>query len=164
MFNIDKSDIQRFAVSAVGAIALSATSLFAAAGPVKAATPLTVADWQSAVAQKVEAVREPINTASPSKLTKAQVAVHFTADGDYAGATLARSSGNKAVDARALKVAAQVAYPALPAELRGTAQTVAINLYFGEIDQQMQYLALQQRKAKTQFATAYRADTQLAAK
>ena len=37
MFTFDKSDFQRFMVAAVGALALTAASVVAAAGPAKAA-------------------------------------------------------------------------------------------------------------------------------
>jgi len=38
MIKFDKKDMQRFLVSAVGAIAMSATCVFAAVGPAKAAS------------------------------------------------------------------------------------------------------------------------------
>ena len=39
MFKFDKSDMQRFVVSGVAALAMSATCVFAAVGPAKASTP-----------------------------------------------------------------------------------------------------------------------------
>ena len=39
MFNFDISDLQRFAVSMVGALILSTVCIVAAAGPVRAAEP-----------------------------------------------------------------------------------------------------------------------------
>ncbi|WP_162875653.1 hypothetical protein [Sphingomonas crusticola] len=38
MFKFDKTDMQRFLVSGVAALAMSATCVFAAVGPAKAAT------------------------------------------------------------------------------------------------------------------------------
>jgi outer membrane biosynthesis protein TonB len=146
MFKFDKTDLQRFAVSSVGALALSAACIGAAVAPAKAATaPLTAADWQESVARKVDNVRERGAVTNPSKLTKAEVSVHFTADGDFAGATMARSTGSRELDKRAIKVAHMVDYPALPAGYRGAPRTVRMNLYFGNTDHGPQYETIKAR-------------------
>ncbi|HMI20318.1 MAG TPA: hypothetical protein VK533_12300, partial [Sphingomonas sp.] len=91
MFNFDKSDFQRFAVSAVGALALTAASVVAAVGPAKAASynaPLTVQDWQASVENRLDTIYEATTVYQPQHLAVATVAVRFTADGDYAGAAL----------------------------------------------------------------------------
>jgi hypothetical protein len=168
MFKFDTSDMQRFAVSAVGALAVSAATLFVAAGPVKAATP-TVAAWEAQVADKIDAAREPGAVQNPTRMTKAEVAADFTADGDFAGARLARSSGNRVIDGRALKVANRIAYPPLPAGLRGTPQTIRLNLYFGDVDGQANDAALKERQARlqqgrVQIAGTDRVGTQMAAR
>ena len=134
MFDFDKQDIQRFAISAVGALAMSAAGVLAAAAPAKAATPtaaLTVADWQHSVAARIEAVHEAATVYQPASLTAAEVEVRFTAEGDFAGATIARSSGNRQIDARAVAVARAIRYPMLPDGMRGAPANVRMMLYFG---------------------------------
>lgn len=148
MFNFDTSDIQRIAVSSIGAIALSAACVIAAAGPVKAATPnapLTVADWQQQVERKIDGAQE---RDGPSKLAQAVVAVRFTADGDFAGAGIARSSGDRSIDRRAVRIAQHVSYPALPVGLRGTPRMVEMHLYFGKAANDVDYAAMQDQAAK----------------
>jgi hypothetical protein len=51
-FGLDKSDMQRMMVSALGALALSATCIGAAIGPAKAASPVTVASQIHQLAAK----------------------------------------------------------------------------------------------------------------
>jgi hypothetical protein len=134
MFGFDKSDMQRFVVSSIGAIAVSATCVIAAVGPARAETrnaPLTVADWQHAVQNRIAMIREGNDIYQPPKLTVSEVAVKFTADGDYAGTTLAKSSGDRRIDARAIEVASALHYPALPQGYRGAPATVRLALYFG---------------------------------
>lgn len=154
MFNFAKTDIQRIAVSSLGAIAVSATCLLAAAAPVKAATPQSTAEWQSRIEHRIATIRD--DSPQPGALSEAEVAVHFTADGDFAGATLARSSGNGQVDRHALDVARRIAYPALPARYRGAAQTVRMRLYFGTPATAAAYDELQARSHKIQLADAAR--------
>jgi hypothetical protein len=168
MFTFDQTDFQRTAVSALGAVAVSAAVLFATAAPVKAATlpPQTTAAWQAQVSDRIAHVSEGRAVRQPSALTKADVAAHFTADGDFAGATLVKSSGNRDVDARAVRVAGRIAYPPLPQGYRGQAQTVTLHLYFGDVNAAPAYAALQDRAARTiQLAAADgRGATQLAAR
>ena len=158
MFSFDKTDFQRFAVSTVGALALSATCVIAAVGPAKAAShnaPLTVADWQNNVADRIASAHEATTVYQPSKLATSEVAVNFTADGDYAGATLAKSSGNHMVDARAIQVARSIRYPALPEGFRGAPATVRMVLYFGEgASAQADYDLRQDRAHNVQIARA----------
>lgn len=133
MFNFDKSDVQRIAVSSIGALVMAATSVLAAAGPAKAASlnaPLTVADWQGAVQRQFDGVSDPVANAIGGT-RKVILAARFTADGDYAGASVTRSSGNAALDSRAIRIANHLVYPALPAGYRGQPQTVTMKLFFG---------------------------------
>lgn len=148
MFNFDTSDIQRFAVSSIGAIALSAACVIGAAGPVKAATPntpLTIADWQQQVERKIGSAQE---RDGPARLAQAVVAVRFTAEGDFAGASVARSTGDRALDRRAVRIAQHVSYPALPVGLRGTPRTVTMHLYFGEAANNADYAAMEDQVEK----------------
>ena len=133
MFNFDKSDFQRFAVSSVGALAVSATCLFGAVAPVKAATPVapTVQAWAKNVGAQLSDSNGDKALDGTTKVFKVVLAARFTADGDYAGAALAQSSGNAKVDRRAVQVANQVNYPLLPTNYRGQPQTVTMRLFFG---------------------------------
>ena len=133
MFNFDKSDIQRIAVSSIGALAMAATSVLAAAGPAKAATtnaPLTVGDWQGSVQRQLDSRQDAMVT-DVDKVRNVMIAARFTADGDYAGASLIRSSGDVAIDGQAVRLANRLTYPALPAGYRGRPQLVTLKLFFG---------------------------------
>ena len=151
MFAFDKKDFQRFAVSTIGAITLSAACVVAAVGPVRAGvpTPFTVSDWQSNVEKQIDARMRGTTAVLPNwAANDAVVSVRFTADGDYAGATLAQSSGVGLYDDHALNIARHVAYPALPAGVRGTAQTVEMRLSYGDAPEAFR------RTAKPQLAKA----------
>jgi TonB family protein len=133
MFGFDKSDFQRFAVSSVGAVAVSAACLFGAVAPAKAATPVTnVAAWEKNVSNQLshsEGDDEVLK--GTSRVFKVVLAARFTSDGDYAGAQLAQSSGNAKLDRHAVQVANRIAYPQLPAGYRGQVQTVTMRVFFG---------------------------------
>ena len=133
MIKFDKSDLQRFVVSGIGALALSATCVIAAVGPAKAAdpAPMSVAAWQGKVQQRIENAPEPLTVYQSQRLAISQVAVRFTAEGDFAGAVLAKSSGDNLIDNRALKLARTVRYPAMPQGFRGMPTQVSMTLYFG---------------------------------
>ncbi|WP_294392877.1 hypothetical protein [uncultured Sphingomonas sp.] len=154
MFNVNKTDLQRFALSSIGALALSGACILAAVGPVKAATsPLTAAAWEDKVAGKIRNLRESDTAYTPTTAARSVVAAHFGADGEFAGATLLRSSGDKRLDRRAVKVARSILYPALPAGYRGTRQAVRMNLYFGTAGSEAQIAEMQRRDAHAvQFA------------
>jgi TonB family protein len=136
---LDKTDIQRIAISSIGAVALTAASVFAAAAPARAATPnapSTVVDWQQSVERQLHGVESAAALkSSEGRAHKVVVTARFTADGDYAGAEIVQSSGLAAVDRQALSVANKVAYPALPAGYRGQPQRVTVRLYFGTDEQ-----------------------------
>ena len=137
---LDKTDIQRIAISSLGAVALTAASFFAAAAPVRAEAPnapATVADWQQGVERQLHGSEDAAATkTSKGRGHKVVVAARFTADGDYAGSQIAQSSGVAAIDRQALSVADHVAYPALPGGYRGQPLQVTVRLYFGT-DQQV---------------------------
>ncbi|MDO6415900.1 TonB family protein [Sphingomonas sp. BIUV-7] len=131
MFRFDTFDVQRLAISAVGAAVLTATCVGAAVAPASAATvPATVPGWQKAVEQQIDLRSGDLPVRMSEKRAEAVVAVRFTADGDYAGADIARSTGVAAMDRHALRLASHIAYPQLPESVRGTPQTVAMRLFF----------------------------------
>ena len=133
MIKFDKADVQRFLVSTIGAIAVSATCIGAAIAPAKAAdrAPMSVSAWQGKVENRIGSVYEGDAVYEPERLAVSTVAVHFTADGDFAGVRIAKSSGEKLVDNRALHIARAIHYPALPEGFRGQRTQVRMTLYFG---------------------------------
>jgi TonB family protein len=141
MFTLN-TPTQRLAVSALGAIALTAACVGAAVAPANAATavPATIDAWQDRVESQIASRAD---FASPrmaaGERSEAVLAVRFTADGDYAGADIARSTGSQRLDRHALRVAAKIKYPLLPDAARGRPQTVAMRLYFGRADTLQQY-------------------------
>jgi outer membrane biosynthesis protein TonB len=136
MVKFDGTDMQRFAVSSIGALVLSAACVTAAVGPAKAATaadqPLSVDAWKHKVQSRLDRVSEPTMVYQPAKTVVSQVAVIFAANGELASTILAKSSGDRLVDARALHVARGVHYPAMPEGYRGLPTVVRMTLYFGE--------------------------------
>jgi TonB family protein len=134
MGKFDKTDIQRFLVSAIGALAVSATCVGAAIAPAKAAepkAPLTVAQWQAKVESRLDNLPEGHLVYEPQHVAVSTVAVNFTAEGDYAGVKLAKSSGERLVDYRAMNIARTLRYPAMPEGFRGVPTQVRMTLYFG---------------------------------
>ncbi|WP_293968663.1 TonB family protein [Sphingomonas sp.] len=158
MFTFDKSDVQRLAVSMIGAAALTATCVGAAIAPARAATPVTTVDgWQANVERQLEMGSDRYSLRMDSgKRAEAVLAVRFTAEGDYAGAEIARSSGSVVVDRHALNVASHIKYPQLPSELRGQPQTVAMRIYFGRADNQQQLADMQRDVESVRLADAGR--------
>ncbi len=152
MFTIDTSKIQRFAISSFGALILSTACVVGAVGPAKAATanaPLTVGDWQADVEQQIDRVlRVPDRSLGGRDHAVTTVSVRFDANGDFAGASVAKSSRIGAVDREALRVARNISYPALPQGLRGRPQTIAMQLYFGQAGDPAAQ-AKQEARAKT---------------
>jgi hypothetical protein len=133
MVTFDKSDFQRFAISSVGALAVSAACLLGAVGPAKAGTPMTATQWQQQVESKISApTSNPGALGSATGVQKVTLAASFTADGRFAGTKVAQSSGLKVVDYEARQIARRIHYPALPAAYRGQPTTVTMRLYFGD--------------------------------
>jgi TonB family protein len=132
MFAFTKSDLSRVVVSAVGALTVSATCILGAVGPAKAAAPTTVPAWRTQVEHRiVRATPDMANRFDPVPGAQATVAVHFTTDGDYAGATLVGSTGYRQFDRRAVSLARSLHYPRLPETVRGRPQDVTMRLAFG---------------------------------
>ena len=125
-------DLKKFAISSVGAIALSATCVLAATGPVHANVPLTPSDWQQAVSNRVSSNTDTASArVRPGKVAETVLALRFDAAGAYAGAAVDRSSGDVVIDRQAVRIADRTAYPPLPAGYRGQPQTVLLRLAVG---------------------------------
>jgi len=169
MFNFDKIDTQRLVVSGIGAVAMTLASLTIAAGPVNAATvqaatvnaPVTLADWQGQVGQKLDRIDDLSSITQDRRARQVTLQAAFDANGDYAGAQVLQSSGNRAIDRHAVRIANTVSYPALPAGYRGKPQTVAVKLFFEGADTA---LAASKQPIEERMAQVKRAGTQVAAK
>jgi TonB family protein len=129
MFTVSKSDLSRIAVSALGAVTVSATCILGAVAPAKAEAPQTVAAWQQQVEHRI--ARAAPDRMEPVAGREAAVQVHFSAGGDFAGAALSQTSGVPRLDRRAVRFAQTLRYPRLPAEVRGAPQDVTMRLRFG---------------------------------
>ena len=156
MFDFNTTKFQRFAISSVGAIALSAACVFGAVGPAMAASPATGAAWATQVAHQLDGA--PTALDASGKVRNVTLAARFTAEGDYAGAAVARSSGDARLDREAVEIAGRVAYPALPAS---AARTVTVKLYFGDDARQ---IAQAMRKDNVRVAQSDAAGIQFAAR
>ncbi|MFS0736719.1 hypothetical protein ABC347_06695 [Sphingomonas sp. 1P06PA] len=133
MFNFDRSDFQRVAVSAMGALIVSTACVTAAVGPARAAAPApaTIGAWQHQVERQIDGTLRAVPASQRGGNAVATVKLAFDAEGSFAGAKLAGSTGNRVQDAEALRTASRISYPALPAALHGRPQTVAMKIGFG---------------------------------
>ena len=139
MTTIDLAEARRLAVSAIGALVLSATCIAGAVAPARAAeattpnAPLTVADWQADVGSQLDArLQLPPYALAHRHHLLASVDVSFDRDGSFSGATIGQKSGVRAIDAQVVRIARGIAYPPLPLGFRGRPQTVTLQAYFGE--------------------------------
>jgi TonB family protein len=142
MFTVKTFDARRLTISALGALALTTACVGAAVAPAEAATtvPATIQAWQDRVETQIPSYADTVSLhMEPGKRAEAVIAVRFSADGDYTGAEIARSTGSKMLDRHALQVASMIKYPPLPESARGHAQTVAMRLYFGRANSAQQY-------------------------
>lgn len=158
MFHFDTIDFHRIAVSSAGALLLSAACVVGAVGPARAAepnAPLTISDWQQDVNEQIDNnLRVPANF--DSKLAATTVSVVLNANGEFGGASVAKSSGHSAVDREAIRVARTIDYPTLPSGLRGKPQTVTMQVYIGTsadgIDRRAERLAATRKADRIQTA------------
>lgn len=166
MFNFDRSRLRRFAIASIGTVAFTTMFVGAAVAPASAATVISTADdWQKAVERQLESRRDEISLRlEPGKRSEAVLAVRFTPEGDYAGATIARSTGKRMLDRHALQVADNIDYPRLPESMRGKQQTVAMRLYFGRADTPEQFSQMQRDLKSVRIAVAEGAANTVAAK
>lgn len=142
----DTIDLQRFAVSATGALILSTACVVGAVGPAKAATqPTTIEAWQSSVERRIDAAMPMPASVRAGQHAVPQVALSFDAQGRFKGATLRRSSGVAEADAAAVRLARTISYPALPEAYRGQPRTVGMQLYFGAPRRTEEALTMEQQ-------------------
>jgi TonB family protein len=167
MVMFSTTNARRLTISALGALALTATCVGAAVAPADAAAvPATIDAWQDRVEAQIASRADFVSQRLPAgKRSEAVLAVRFTAEGDYAGADIARSTGSKVLDRHALQVAANIKYPPLPDSARGRPQTVAMRLYFGHADTAQQYADMSRDLESVRLADAGRdGSTTIAAK
>jgi TonB family protein len=158
MFN--DLDMKRLAVSALGAMALTAACVGAAVAPAAAATPLpaTIDAWQDRVEAQISSHADPVSLRmAPGVRAEAVLAVRFAADGSFEGADIARSTGRSMLDRHALRVAGDLQYPPLPAAMQGKPHTIAMRLYFGRADTQQQATDMSRDLESVRIAEAGRA-------
>lgn len=137
MFTFDKIDLQRTAVSALGAVILSATSIFAVAAPAKAAEPVNLSSWQSDVSGKLDSGLATANAKWKGD-KDATVRVALNGEGKVVSVGMLKSTGSAALDKVAMETAGAVDYPALPGTLAGKPTTVAVKLFFTSSEQRRQ--------------------------
>lgn len=130
MFKFDKSDLQRIAVSSIGAAALSATCILGVSSPAHAARPRSVDDWRGLVERQLDG-SEVTTGLRGNDVRQAVLAIHCDAAGRCGDAELARSSGDALIDKTALQTARGIDYPALPAAYAGRPTTVSVRLFYG---------------------------------
>ena len=133
MTGFDRHDMQRLAVSAMGALLISTACIAAAVSPAKAAdlttAPSAVA-WQAQVERKIDnEMRTPSSVTN--RVVMAEVAMRFDSAGHFETATLRNSSGMTEVDREALRIANSIQYPVLPTHLQGKPQSIAMQIFFG---------------------------------
>lgn len=139
MTSITRHDIQRVAVSAIGALLISAACIGAAVFPVKAAETgvSTATEWQAEVEKRIDReLRSPF--ANSNAVTMTGVAMHFDDRGNFRSATLEKSSGVSAIDREAIRVARTIRYPALPTYLQGKRNRIEMRIFFGNSAQKLQ--------------------------
>jgi outer membrane biosynthesis protein TonB len=129
--------VRRVALSSLGALLLSAACIVGSVAPAFAAepttpnAPLTITDWQAHVGTQLEdKLRIPNGALRNRDHLVGTVLVAFESDGSYSGARILKSSGSGRVDKEMIRVANTIAYPPLPAGLRGRPHSVALEAYF----------------------------------
>lgn len=98
-----------------------------------AAAPNAVVAWQANVEKQIDNnLQLPSHALANRDHATAEVNIRFNADGQAGSVTLGKSSGDRAVDAEALRTARVIRYPLLPTELRGRERTIAMQVYFAD--------------------------------
>ncbi|MBW4329479.1 TonB C-terminal domain-containing protein [Stakelama sp. CBK3Z-3] len=121
-------------VSGLALAAVFGTALVAGAVSPAAANGVSDPDWQTTVSHRLSANIHPMSAilAATRDQAGAVVAAHFDADGNYVGNTLEKGTGNHVLDHEAVRAVDAVKYPQLPANLRGTPRTVAMEVFFSD--------------------------------
>jgi len=113
-----------FAVGAMPTPALAETAVV---------TPGTAQAWQANVEKQIDAnLLMPAGGLGRVDHAIAHVRVRFNAEGEAGQISLAQSSGDKAVDAEALRTARSIRYPLLPTAMRGRDRNILMQVYFSD--------------------------------
>ena len=127
MFN--SIDFRRVFTATAGAAILSTACVLGAVAPAKAAD-LSTADWQQSVNREIDRTMEMPSLRRPlDGRSVATLAVRFDDKGGYQGASIVKSSGDRAIDGAALRTARAVRYPVLPAT---APRSVTMQLVYAE--------------------------------
>lgn len=131
MFAKVRHNVRQPLVSLAGALAASTLVLALAASPARAGDR-DADQWMRVVSERLQGeVREvPAAPAAVRMRAAAIVGVHFGADGEAFATSLDTPTGNRSLDDEALRAVNRVAFPALPASLRGRARIVPVELFF----------------------------------
>ncbi|GGE78844.1 TonB family protein [Sphingomonas prati] len=135
MFNFDRSDAQRIAVSAAGAILFSGLCISGAIAPAQAsaAPATTLAAWQADAAQRLDAamVKVPDNARRFAR-NDAVVSATVGPDGTLSDTHIVQSSGSRTADVALLSRAAQLRLAPMPADAATRTVVLKVALIDGD--------------------------------
>lgn len=119
-------------------------------------------NWETAVSHRLSNNIRPMTSivGQPFMQSAAIVAAHFDADGNFIGATLEKSAGNKMLDREAVRAVKAVKYPALPARMAGKPVTVPMEVLFSNTLRKQDRIKL--RATSYEIAQKYNSDTMVA--
>lgn len=98
MFAFTRSDVQRIAVSAAGALFFSAVCIGGAIAPAQAAAATPMTAWQTNAAQHIDRDIALPDWATRFATRNAQIGVVVAPDGTVSQPTLLQSSGSRRLD------------------------------------------------------------------
>ena len=132
MFAFTRSDVQRIAVSAAGALLFSTVCIGGAVAPASAATPVQAAPatfdaWQRDTAQRIDSDLSPAQSMQAPAPRTAQLGIMVAADGRVFAPVLLQSSGSRRIDRQLLRRAAVLTLAPLPGD-RATALPVVLRV------------------------------------
>ncbi len=129
------TSLGRTLITGACAIVVGSAFVFGAVAPASASAQtaeMSTARWTQIVEHRLNTSVRP-SPGTPDFLLREKVAVvgaHFDADGAFTGVTLERPTGLKSLDREAIRATKSLAYPALPASMRGMPRVVAMRVGF----------------------------------
>ncbi|WP_448658084.1 energy transducer TonB [Sphingomonas sp. CJ99] len=132
MKSINASANQRFAAILLASFGTSAL-MIGTVTPAKAEEAArNTRQWERLVSNRLDQKLPFVDGVSAARKRDraAIVAVRFNAEGHAEGFELAQSTGHAKLDRTAIRAARSVNYPQLPKSQRGRAQTVAVEVFF----------------------------------